>query len=109
MCGSLQQSYPCCGHVILYILQVPPPLASVRCGSAGEAGKFYPVLPLAPPVGVALSVPRGMAWHRNFVAWGTVGAAALGCLYTVRTLCGVMSMGIARGSGQNRGSKAHVE
>ena len=93
----------------MYALQVPPALASVRCGSAGGTGKFYPVLPLAPPMGVALSVPRGMVWHRDFVAWGTVGAAALGCLYTVRTLWAVMSMGIARGSGRNRGSKAHVE
>lgn len=93
----------------MYVLQVPPALASVRCGSAGETGKFYPVLPLAPPMGIALSVPRGMAWHRNVVAWGTVGAAALGCLYTVRTLWVVMSIGIGRGSGRNRGSKAHVE
>eukprot|EP00904_Undaria_pinnatifida_P013297 jgi/Undpi1/9098/HiC_scaffold_26.g11556.m1 len=90
-------------------VEVPPPLASIRCGSSGETGEFYPVLPLAPPMGVALSVPRGMEWHRNFVVWGTIGAAALGCLYTLRTLWVVASTGIARRSRRNRRPKAHVE
>eukprot|EP00752_Nemacystus_decipiens_P003141 g2908.t1 len=83
-------------------VEVPPPLASVRCGSATDAGPFYPVLPSSPPVGVGLRVPRGIAWHRGVVMWGTVVAAALGCAYTVYTLVSVMSVGAARESSKKR-------
>lgn len=89
-------------HVCVVLVQVPPPLASIRCGNAGNAGAFSPVLPSIPPVGVALRVPRGTMWHRDFVMWGTVAAAALGCLYTVHTLLSVMSMGTARDTDRKR-------
>lgn len=71
--------------------QVPSPLVSVRCGGAeGGDGLFSPVLPYVPPISVALRVPRGIAWHRDLVAWGTVVAAAIGALYT---LWSILSMG----------------
>lgn len=61
-------------------------------------GQFSPVLPARPPVGVALRVPRGIAWHRDLVMIGTTGAAALGCLYTIYTLLVVVPTGKALGS-----------
>ncbi|CAM9164938.1 unnamed protein product [Pylaiella littoralis] len=82
-------------------VEVPPPLVNIRCRSSGDTGNYSPVLPSRPPVGVALRVPRGMIWHRDFVMWGTVAAAALGCLYTIRTLF-VISMGTAYGSDRKR-------
>lgn len=82
--------------------QVPPPLASIRCGGTDDIGSFSPVLPSMPPLGVALSVPRGIIWHRDLVMWGTVGAAALGCLYTICTLLSMTSVGTARDSDRKR-------
>eukprot|EP00903_Cladosiphon_okamuranus_P007558 g7332.t1 len=83
-------------------VEVPPPLASIRCGSVADAGPFHPVLPLSPPVGVGLRVPRGIAWHRDVVMWGTVVTAALGCAYTLYTLVSVMSLCAAREPSKKR-------
>lgn len=60
------------------------------------------MLPLLPPVGVGLRVPRGIVWQRDIVMWGTVVTAALGCAYTVYTLVSVMSVCAARESSKKR-------
>lgn len=96
-------------RIASYCLQVAPPLASIRCGSAGKAGSFSPVLPSSSPHGVALRVPRGLAWHRDLVVWGTIGAAALGTLYTVYTLFAVLAADSVRNLSRKNRSKAHVE
>ncbi|CAM9158012.1 unnamed protein product [Ectocarpus sp. 4 AP-2014] len=93
--GCERRGEECEGYALV---KVPPPLASIRCGSAGNMGQFSPVLPTRPPVGVALRVPRGIAWHRDLVMIGTTGAAALGCLYTIYTLLVVVPTGKALGS-----------
>ncbi|CAM9732825.1 unnamed protein product [Scytosiphon promiscuus] len=84
-------------------VKVPPPLASIRCGGPdGMMGRFSPVLPSMPPLGIALRVPRGIIWHRDFVMWGTVGAATLGCIYTIWTLLSLNVVGTARDSDRKR-------
>lgn len=41
------------------------------------------MMPLKSPAGVVLRAPRGLAWHKDLVAWGTILAATIGTLYTV--------------------------
>lgn len=89
--------------------QVPPPLASIRCGTAGARGAFVPVLPSMPPIGVALRVPRGIAWQRDMVAWGTMLAAAAGTLYTVYTLWTKVSIDTAQVADRKKQTKNHAD
>lgn len=89
-------------------LQVPPPLVGVRCGDAGGSGMFVPVLPIKPPTPVVLRIPRGILWHRDFVVWGTVGAAALGMLYTMYTLF-MLSVENVSDANCKRTAKSHLE
>lgn len=58
----------------------------IRCGGEGKEAFFEPVRPGTPPVGVGLRVPRGLAWQRDVVVWGTSLASAIGTLYTVWTM-----------------------
>lgn len=72
-------------------------------------GSFYPVLPFMPPIGVALRVPRGIAWHRDLVVWGTLGAALLGCVYTMYTLFAVMPTVSSRNHDRKHRPRSHVD
>lgn len=100
--------YPLHSRLPWSALQVPPPLVGVRCDDAGGSRGFVPVLPIIPPTPVVLRIPRGILWHRGFVVWGTIGAAALGMLYTMCTLC-MLSLENVGDASRRRTAKKHFD